>query len=233
MPVPILGLALGIGGAIGKMFGRGKANRQMKKLLVNDPQYKENPLAQERLGLAKTLLNARAPGAMAAERNIYSSGANAFANAGAASTDASQLLATAGDIQANTNQAFNDLGQQETADYQRRYGNVVGAQEGVINEQDKVFQDRVRRFQNEAQIKGAINENRQSGWGDISNLGFGLLNFGMSGGYKGMFGGGNGGQTQGGQVPTWNNGPTSWQQLQGNIGINPNDINATNRNRWP
>lgn len=230
MPIPALGIAIGFAGAIGKMFGRGKANREMKRLLARDPQYVENPIAKERLGLAKTLLNARAPGAMAAERNIYSSGANAFANTSAASTDASQLLATAGDIQGNTNQAFNDLQQGEAADYQRRYGNVIGAQEDVINEQDKVFQDKVRRFQNEAQIKGAINENRQNGWGDISNAGFALANFGMSGGFKGMFGNK---QSQYSTIPNWStNQPTSWQQLQGNIGINPNDINATNR-RWP
>jgi len=88
MPLPLIGLGIGLIGAAGKMFGRGKANRRMDALLKSDPQYKANPLAAERLNLTKTLLNARMPGAVQAEKNIYRSGANATAGATAAATDA-------------------------------------------------------------------------------------------------------------------------------------------------
>ncbi len=100
MPIPLLiPLAVGVAGAVGKMIGRGKANRKMDELLNQDPRYKANPLAGERYSLAKTLLNARMPGSVQAERNIYKSGANATSSATRAATDSSQLLATAGEIQ--------------------------------------------------------------------------------------------------------------------------------------
>lgn len=226
-PLSLIGFAGGLVGGIGKIFGRGAANRQLKRLLAKDPIYSENPEVRARLGLAKTLLNARAPGAAMAERNIYTSNANATASAENASTDSSQLLATAGEIQGNTNDAFNNLGQQETADYQRRYNNVGGAQQDLVNEQDKVFQDKVRRFQNEAEIRGAITNNKQSGWGDISNLGFGLMNFGLAGGFNKMFGGAGGG----GYNPQMNfqSNPTSFAQIQGYPNVDPRQAGSSYR----
>jgi hypothetical protein len=218
-----------------KMIQRGKANKEMRSLLAKDPAYAENPLIKERLGLARTLLNARMPGAVAAERNIYSSGANAFANTSAAATDSSQLLAKAGDIQGNQNEAFNQLGQAEAGDYQRRYGNVVNAQDAMVNEGDKMFQDKLRHYYNEVQTKGAINENKQNNWGEVTNVGFGLANlalsaFGAGGGGGGMMGqGGGGNRTGGGQIQTWNQPITNWSQLQGNVNIDPRLINSTNR----
>lgn len=186
-----IGLGIGLAGSIGKMFGRGKANKQMSRLMGQNPQYKINPLAQERLGLAQTLLNARMPGAMNAERNIFSNQAGQISNINRVATDSSQALALATGTQGATNDAIMGLGQAEAMDYQRRYGNLSGAQDGMINEQDKVFQDQVRRFQDNVQIQGGINQNKQAGWGDISNMGFGLMDFGLAGGFGNMFGGGN------------------------------------------
>lgn len=186
----LAGLALGIGGAIGKMFGRGKSNRQLSQLMKLNPEYKANPLAAERLGLARTLLNARTPGAAAVERNIFSNQASQQANINRNATDPSQALAMAAGLQGQTNQAIQDLGVSETQDYQRRYGNLVGAQEGSIRESDKVFDDRVRRFEDQLGAQGVMSKNRQANWGDVSNLGFSLADFGMSGGFSGMFGNG-------------------------------------------
>jgi len=207
----IAGLATGLIGSIGKIFSRGRANREMNKLLAKDPTYKENPIAGQRMSLAQTLLNARMPGAASVERNIYGSQANATAGATRAASDGSQLLATAGNIQGNTNAAFNKLGMAEADDYQRRFGNLVGAQEGVINEQDKVFNDRIRRFGNETQIKGAQSANNAANWGDVSNLGFSLMDFGAGGGFQNFFNNGGGqnnppsvtraGLDMGGQLP--------------------------------
>jgi len=89
--------------------------------------------------------------------------------------------------QGQTNKAFGDLATQEAQDYQRRYGNLVGAQEGEIAEGDKVHQDEVRRFQDLAQIRGAQNQNTQNTLGSLSNLGFGIANFGISGGFQSLF----------------------------------------------
>lgn len=216
MPLPLLagiGLASGLISGIGSIFGRGKANREMDKLLAQNPkfnvEYQENPLAKQRLGLAQQLLNARAPGALAAERNIYTNQANQFANVNRGATDASQALAMAAGVSGQTNQAFNNLAQGEAQDFQRRQNNLVGAQEGMINEGDKVYQnqvmkyqDDVRRFQDMAQIRGAQNANRQNNWADIGNMSFGLANFGLSGGFGNMFGRGN--QAQAGNTSYYN-----------------------------
>lgn len=191
MPLPLIGLAIGVGGAVGRLFSRGKANKDMKDLMQQDPTYKENPLSRQRLALAQTLLNARTPGAVAAERNIYANQANTVSNINRNATDSSQALALATGTQGQANDAFTNLGMNEAQDYQRRYGNYAQAQEGVINEGDKVFQDQVRKFENKVGMQGQINQNRQNSWGEISNLGFGLANFGMSGGFDNMFGGGN------------------------------------------
>jgi hypothetical protein len=187
-PFTIASLGVGLIGSIGKMFGRGKANRRLRELEESDPIYSANPLAAERLALSKNLLNARAPGAQSVERNIYANQGNQIGDISRNATDSSQALALGASTVGQSNQAFNQLGEQETQDYQRRYGNVVNAEEGVINEGNKVFQDQVRRFGDKAQIRGGINENQQSNWGDVSNLGFGLSNFGMAGGFKNMFG---------------------------------------------
>lgn len=197
----IAGLGLGLLGSIGKIFSRGKANKKLNALMAQDPTYVANPEAGQRLALAKQLLNARSPGAVAAERNIYSNQANSTAFATRAASDASQLLASVGDIQGNTNAAFNRLGASEAADYQRRYGNLENAQEAFIREGDKVYNDQVRRFGNKVQLTGAQVANNANNWGDVSNLGFGLMDFGAAGGFdnlRDLFGGGSGGGRNGG-----------------------------------
>lgn len=196
--IAIGGAAVGVAGGVGKMIGRGKANKQMRALMAENPVYKENPLARQRMGLAQTLLNARMPGAAQAEQNIFSNQANQISNIGRGASSAAQFLALGAQAQGQTNQAIGDLGIAEAQDYQRRFGNLAGAQEGVIREGDKVFQDQTRRFQDKVQFQGAINANRQANWGDVSGMGFGLMDFGMSGmtgGFgKMLSGGGMGGQ---------------------------------------
>ena len=192
----IAGIGLGLIGGIGKMFGRAKANRELKALAKQDPTYSADPrimqMANQRLGLANTLLNARAPGAMQAERNIYSTQAGQLAGLNRSATDASQALAVAAGIGGQTQDAFTNLGQQEAQDYYRRLENQGQAQQGVMNEAQRVegnmFNDQLRKYQNKMDIQGAMQQNRQNTWGDISNLGFGLADFGLSGGFNGMFG---------------------------------------------
>ncbi len=188
--LPLIGLGIGLAGGIGRLISRGKANKDLKKLMGQDPTYKENPLAKQRLGLASTLLNARMPGSARAEQNIFANQANQVSNINRNATDSAQALALSTGTQGQTNEALSNLGQAEAQDYQRRYGNYAQAQEGVINEQDKVFQDGVRRFENKVGMQGQINQNRQNSWGEVANLGFGMANFGLNGGFDNMFGGG-------------------------------------------
>jgi hypothetical protein len=189
-PLAIAGLGIGLIGGIGSMFGAKKSNRQLEKLMKLNPAYKANPIANQRMGMAQTLLNARAPGAAAAERNIYQTQGNTMANINRNVTDSSQALAMGAATQGQTNQDFGNLQNAEAQDYQRRYSNLEGAQQGVIQEGDKVFQDQVRRFQDMAQIKGMQNANRQGAWQGLSNLGFGAMSLGMAGGSQNLFGSG-------------------------------------------
>src|SRR6185312_15991744 len=193
-PFSLAGAGLGIVSGIAGLFGGG--NKKLEELLKQDPTYTANPQAASRLGLAQSLLNARSPGSAYAEANIYGNQANTMGNIERNATDASQALALGAASQGQTNKSFLDLGNQEAQDYQRRYGNLVGAQEGVIQEGDKVYQDKVRRFNDMAQIRGQQNANTQNAWNGLSNLGFGVMNYGLAGGFKGMFGNGSGNRNQ-------------------------------------
>lgn len=179
MPVTLGMVGLGLAGSVGKMIGRGAANKQMRKLLADQPKYKYDEMA-------RTLLNARMPGAAQAERNIFQSGANAMGRMQQAATSASDVMQAAAGVQAQGNQALQGLAGQEAQDYQRRYANYQ-------DEQQRKFADELRQYQTRAQLEGAIQENKQNTWGDISNAGFSLASFNAAGGFgksglQGMFG---------------------------------------------
>lgn len=196
----MIGPALGVAGGVANIIGAGKANKRLKRLQGDDPSYQVSPLAGERLGLAQQLLNARMPGAASVERNIYGNQANAQANIERNATSGSQALALGMASQAQTSQSFQELGQQEAQDYYNRLQNLSGAQQGMIGEQDKFFQDKVRRWENRAQIEGAQTQNTANMWNTVSNMGNALaasggiggdagekiasMFFGMSGGMK-------------------------------------------------
>jgi len=177
----IIGGGLGLVGSVGKGLERGRSNRELRKLMGTMPQYKENPLFAQRLGLAQQLLNARMPGAAAAERNIYQTQANQMANVQRGATSGSDVLLAGAGAAGQAGQAFNQLGQAEMADYQRRYGNLAQAQDAQAAEQQRLFEDQLRRYQMQTQLQGAIQENRAATFGDISNFGMGLANLGFGG----------------------------------------------------
>lgn len=172
-PLSLIGAGVGGLGAIGGIVNMFTSGSRLKSLMAQEPVYQANPVAAQRMALANTLLNARMPGASAMERNIYGNQANQMANVNRNATDSSQALAMGAAAQGQTNQAFQNLGVQEQQDYYNRLQNLTGAQQGMIAEGDKVFQDKVRRFQDMAGITGAQMQNTQQGWNSIANLGFG------------------------------------------------------------
>lgn len=175
-PLSLVSLGVGGLGAIGGVINSFTSGNKLKNLLQNDPQYQVSPYASQRLSLAQNLLNARMPGATAMERNIYGNQANQLANVNRNATDASQALALGSAAQGQTNQAFQNLSTQEQQDYYNRLQNLTGAQQGMIQEGDKVYQDQVRRFQDLAGVTGAQMQNTQGAWNSIANLGFGGAN---------------------------------------------------------
>lgn len=194
MSAALVGAALGAVGAVGKIFSGIQANKKLKQLEKQNPVYAANPLAQERLSMAKSLLNARMPGASYLEQNIFSNQGNQMANINQNATDSSQALALAAGTQGQTNEALAKLGMMEQQDYQRRYQNWTGAQDTQMNEMDKVFNNKVRVFGEKVQFAGARAANNANAWQSISNLGQGVMNMGLAGGGWGqMMGQGGGG----------------------------------------
>lgn len=189
------GMALGVIGSIGQLFGNAKANKELRNLQGQDPNYatsaagiQNNQVAQGRYGLAQTLLNSRMPGTSTLENDIYGNQSNTVAGANRNATNSAQALAVGAGAQGQTNQAFNQLGQEQNQYFQQNLQNYNQAGEGVINEGDKAFGDQQRRFGDQVQIQGAINKNRQNTWGSIANGGFALADFGMNGGFSNLFG---------------------------------------------
>lgn len=207
---------------IGGLISGFSANSKLNALKGMDPSYQANPMAAQRLGLAQTLLNARMPGATSMQQNIYGNQANQLANVNRNATDGSQALALGSAAQGQTNQAFANLGTQEAQDYYNRLGNLTGAQQGMIQEGDKVYQDKVRRYDDLAAITGAQLKNTQTNWNSLANMGLGgaglAAQFGgvgrqpssaNAGGYNprfsfmGMSPQSMGGGMQGGYAPDW------------------------------
>ncbi len=186
--LPLIGAGIGLIGGIGKMFARGKANREMRDLQKQDPAYAANPLAAQRLSYATALRDARMPGAASAERNIYGNMGNTLSAVQNNASDSSQVLAMAGAAQGQAQQGFENLANAEAQNKMQQYNQWEQAVQGQIQEGDKVFGDDLRRYGNKVQTQGAIAENRANTWGDISNMGFGIADFAQAGGFKGMQG---------------------------------------------
>jgi hypothetical protein len=198
--------------ALGNALSAKKSNKALTDVWNKDPSYTKNPLVGQQFDLAKQMFYGRMVGGAQEERNIYGNNANFNAQVGRNSSDGSQSLALAAAGQGQTNQAFSNL---QLKEQQNKYGmlsNLNNAYGQMIGEDDKVYNDQVRRFGDYASIKGAQIQNKA---GILTGVFNGLNSdfndamqiFGMAKG--GGFGGGSNKQ-MGGNMPI-----TSWAQLQG------------------
>lgn len=181
-------------GTVGTIFGivaGMKWDKEMSKLKDNDPRYTSSPYAAKTLGLAQTLLNSRMPGSAAREKNIYGAGANAMGNISRNVTDSSQALALGAGIQGQQGAQFNDLAMQEGQDYYNKLNNLNAANQGMTQEHKDLFDDEVRRWQDQVNIITAQYKARKQGGQDISN--YGAMMGSSIGGALGGVGGGSGG----------------------------------------
>lgn len=178
--IPAL-IGMGIGMA-GKAIGRAIANKKLRELEKNMPKYQENPLAKQQYALAQNMFNAQMPGTQEYLSGIERNKASTIAAAERGGQN-SLLAASAATSQAN--EAGQALAGQQAAYKQSAYGNLSAANQNLISEQDKVYNDKLRQYQTSAQLQGARQENMQNTFGDIANLGMGLANFEAAGGFKG------------------------------------------------
>ena len=174
-----------------------KWDKEMSKLKEKDPQYTSSPYAAHTLGLAQTLLNARMGGAAARERNIYGAGANAMGNINRNVTDSSQALALGAGIQGQQGAQFGDLALQEGQDFNQKVGNLNQANQGMTQEHKDLFDDSVRRWQDQVNIITAQYKARKQGGKDISDYGA-MMGSAIGGAVGGTGGGGGGGGMMGG-----------------------------------
>ena len=189
MPVTIAAIGGGVGlvGTLGKMFGRSEGNAQMREILKKIQAQQINPEYGKIAAEAAAEKNARMAGAAAAERNIYQYGANAMSQIQRGARDPNAVLLGAGGIQGQENTAFENLQQQEASDYVNRATRAREAAMAKANAEDQLRQMKLAA---EAQIGGAIQENRQNTWGDIAGLGMAGLNVAEAGfgGHGNLFG---------------------------------------------
>jgi hypothetical protein len=189
-PLLALGLA-GVGssllGSVGKMFGRDDANKQLSDYIAKVKGWKINPAYEKIAAETAAEKNARMRGAAAAERNIYQSQANAMSDIQRGATDPNQVILNSGNIQGQTNTAFENLQQQEESDFQNRSERAAQAAMAKANAEEQLKQQQLAM---EAQLSGAIQENKQNTWGDIAGLGGAALNIAAasSGGFENLFG---------------------------------------------
>lgn len=194
----LAGLGVGLIGAIGGLFGNGKANRELRKLQAQDPNYATSEagianhgLADSRLALAQTILNSKMPGSASIERGIYANAANQQGNIARNATSGAQALALGAANEGQANNAFRQEGLDQANYYRGNLQNLNEAQQGMINENQNDYNDQLRQYGDKVQIQGAINKNRQNTWNSIANLGFGVADFASNSGMGGK-GGGNG-----------------------------------------
>jgi uncharacterized protein YukE len=146
----------GLMSGINSLAAGGKMKRLSKKINPKDVTYEVSPYAQEQLDSARAEKNARMPGAAQAERNIYQNQANTLANIGRNATDSSQMLALATGVQGQTNDAFGNLGVADAQNRQMNVQNLNNALGVMTNENDKVYQDKLRKYQEAYNAKMAL-----------------------------------------------------------------------------
>jgi len=177
---PIIGMALSSIGTIAANISGDKTRKELNRLKDIDPQYTESPYAKQQFGLAQTLLNARMPGAADVEKNIYGNQANTQATVERNATDSSQALALAAAGQGATNQAFQQEGIVEGQNQMAKVENYNQGAKAMTDEHQTVYNDNVRRWQDQVNIALARHGIRQQQGQNMSNLGASISSMGGS-----------------------------------------------------
>ena len=173
--------AMGTVGGIFSAIAGIEADKKLSSLIKEDPRYTSSPYAANNLGLSQTLLNSRMAGAQSRENNIATSGANTRANVGRNATDSSQALAAMVGSQGAQDQSYNDLALQEGQDAAIKQQNLMGANQGMTQEHKDLFDDSVRRWQDQVNTVMTQYKMRQAGGSNVSNWGAGLSSMGGGG----------------------------------------------------
>lgn len=153
-----------LGSALYKGISGVRQNRMANKIKPQQVNYQTSPYAAANVGLAQQLFNGRMAGASSAEQNIFANNANANASVNRNATNSAQALALISANQGQTDQALSNLAVQEAQSGQQRAGMLMNANQGMVGEGDKIYQDQLRKYQEDVAAKSAL---RQSGMNNI------------------------------------------------------------------
>lgn len=176
----LLGGLFGIGTGIYNLFKAGSIHPKFVPYQIPDEIKSE-------LALSEGQLNAEMPGTAQYTQNIQQSQGSAIGEAERAGGGASNILASLGSIQGQSNQAYNQLQVAQAQDYQRRLANLQQSQNTMAAYKDKQYEINeyepyIRDLQRKYDLQGA-------GFGNIAQ-GLGSLSGGMLSGGSGGSGGG-------------------------------------------
>jgi hypothetical protein len=179
-----IGVSVGVGTGLLKTVIGMHQNKLANGVNVPDATYSASPYASKILGQANMMLNAPMPGAATAENDIQGNQSDAIGSAERNATSGTQALAMLGGIQGNTNNADNSLATQQGQYKLNAVNNYNQANQGMVNEGDKVYQsdlqNRLEAIQQKTSLRGAAAQNIGGGLNDISNNAFLMHSFNNS-----------------------------------------------------
>lgn len=173
-----INVAAGIG-AVGGIFKIGQGmhqNHLANKINVPIADYTTSPYAVAMLGEANRLKNARMPGAVSAQQSILGNEANTQGEIERNATNGTAALKALLASQGGTENSLNSLAGQEGNYGLTMENNWNNANEAMINEGDKVYQNQLEQQQlamNEKNaLRGAGMQNIGGGMNDMTNIAY-------------------------------------------------------------
>lgn len=209
--IPGIGTAISAIGLAGDIFGRFGAAKRQKELAnkINpvDPAYQESEYAKQQLARAQQAYGGRMAGASAMQNNIANAQGNMMANVARNSTNSADNLAMAAAGAGQANQAYANLATAEAQDKVQRDTALRQSEGLMVQEGDKVFRDKIRKYTEAVQAKNdlmrASIENKSNAWNSVARSGLLMMQAGKknapggvvtpSPGGSGVAGGGLGG----------------------------------------
>jgi len=213
---------MGIFSAINGLIQGGKQKRMAARINPVNANYEVDPTIQGLYSEGKNLYQGRMAGATQAEQGISSDEANATAFGERNATDASQLLSFGAGVYGQGNNARINLATKEAQDKQNRFGIYSNVSQLLNQENNKVFQDKLRNYYDDLNYKraleGASMQNKASFWSGLDDT----VNTAVSLFSGGFLGGGEtnrsvtNGLSQGGVTPLSNYAPLP-RTMTGNV----------------
>ncbi len=165
--------AIALAGAIAKGVKAHKQNKLARQINPNDPTYTPSPYAADNLGLAQSLYNGRMAGAADLQRNIEGSQGTAIGAINKNATNSSQALSLSQLAQGQTNESLGNLAIQESQDRNNRANAVYSANQGMVEEGNKQYNDMVRKYGSDvaakSQLSQAASNNNAGMWSDLTS----------------------------------------------------------------